>query len=507
MKSRAVFVGVLLLLASAVSALAGHPDVPVVVSPGNSLAPVLIDSRCPTFSWGAVAGAQAFELVVYRVGEEPRDAEPVLQQRLPGSASSWTPALARCLESGGRYAWTVRAIDDRAESEWSELRLFELTAEPTRLEVERALWTLRRYLASESGERPPERFSERTTTESLVLPPVPPSLAGSGTVPTAPDLTGLEVDVPSVTAGDVAGRFGVVAFAGESGSQDNDKSIAVYGQSIAEFGIGVQGEGSIGLDGFSRGFVAARLLGMESAQGLWVDSRVCCDGAQISNYVATIWNQANGLNQDPDVLALGIDQFSPGANSNFIGFFDLKSSDGSAELIGEIEADGLGGVHFTGSADSLLGPGADFAEYLPRLDPTEVLLAGDVVGVHSGAVSRRTEEADQILIVTSKPLVLGRRPPDEELSRFVAVALLGQVPVRVAGSVGAGDYLVASGRNDGRAVGVPRAELDLEDLATLVGRALTGTLDGEISVDALVGVFDGRLVGDLARNQAERAEG
>jgi hypothetical protein len=202
-----------------------------------------------------------------------------------------------------------------------------------------------------------------------------------------------------------------------------------------------------------------------------------------------------------------VDQFSPGANSNFISFFDRKSSDGSVELIGEIEADGLGGVHFTGSATSLLGPGADFAEYLPRLDPEEELLPGDVVGVHSGAVSRRTAGANQILIVTSNPLVLGRRPREAELGRFVAVALLGQVPVRVGGPVGAGDYLVASGLNDGRAIAVPSSELDVGHLASLVGRALVGAPDGESPVDGLVGVFDGRLVADLADRSIQGAPG
>jgi hypothetical protein len=171
MRSKAMLAAAVLLWSSTMSATASKPEAPVAVSPGNSLAPVPIDSRCPNFYWGTVAGVRAFDLAVYRLGTELGDAEPVLQQRLPGSASSWTPDLARCLENGGRYAWSVRAVGDRLESEWSDLRLFELTAEPTRLEVERALWILRRYLASE-GEEPwrSGRSSEDVVPESLVLP-------------------------------------------------------------------------------------------------------------------------------------------------------------------------------------------------------------------------------------------------------------------------------------------------------------------------------------------------
>lgn len=475
-------------------------EVPLTVSPGSLHETVLIESRCPTFSWGTVTGAGAFDLAVYRLGVEPQDAEPVLRQRLPGSVSSWTPALGRSLASGGRYAWSMRTVGDDGESEWSDPRLFEISGVPTRAEVERALETLRSYLAAERLEdRVLARTSEGPASARARLPRASAASPRASRVPAQDDFAGISSWVPDVAPGTVEGRVGVLGIAGESGSNDPARSIGVEALSLAEFGVGISAEGYTAIEGYSRGGLVASLTGEQTAQGLWVSSEACCDGRVLQDYPAVIWNESDGLSDDPDVLALGVDQFLPGANTNFIGFFDLLAADSTPEIVGEIEADGLGGVHFTGSAASLLGPGADFAEYLPRFDPTEPLLPGDVVGVHSGAVSRRTEGADQILVVTSKPLVLGRRPPPEEVDRFVAVALLGQVPVRISGTVAAGDYLVASGENDGKAVAVARADLASAHLPALIGRALVEADPGADAADALVGVFDSTLVADLVR--------
>ena len=93
--------GVALAAASAWGA-----EVPVAVSPGSDSELVRVEARCPTFSWGAVVGAQRYELVVYRVGDGGEEARAVLEQAISGAALSWTPSLGGCLERGGRYAWS-----------------------------------------------------------------------------------------------------------------------------------------------------------------------------------------------------------------------------------------------------------------------------------------------------------------------------------------------------------------------------------------------------------------
>lgn len=56
---------------------------PVAVSPGSAT-DTLIGDACPTFVWGAVPGARADELVVYRVEDDSEAAKPMLRQRISG---------------------------------------------------------------------------------------------------------------------------------------------------------------------------------------------------------------------------------------------------------------------------------------------------------------------------------------------------------------------------------------------------------------------------------------
>jgi hypothetical protein len=111
----------------------------VTVSPGDPSKLVLIESRCPTFSWGQVDGAKSYQLIVYRLGEDGEEAQSVLRQRISGSALGWTPSLNRCLERGGRYAWSVRAVGEKAASDWSSPRLFQVASGTTTEELEAAL--------------------------------------------------------------------------------------------------------------------------------------------------------------------------------------------------------------------------------------------------------------------------------------------------------------------------------------------------------------------------------
>lgn len=144
--------------------------VPLTVSPGEAEGFARIGEICPTFSWGAVEKARGYDLVAYRIAEE--GAEPVLRASLPGSASSWTPSLDRCLEQGGRYGWSVRAHGRRESSEWSRPRLFEIASAPTATELEEVLRVVRRYLADRDASEP-ESAAETPAvpTASVASPP------------------------------------------------------------------------------------------------------------------------------------------------------------------------------------------------------------------------------------------------------------------------------------------------------------------------------------------------
>ena len=54
---------------------------------------------------------------------------------------------------------------------------------------------------------------------------------------------------------------------------------------------------------------------------------------------------------------------------------------------------------------------------------------------------------------------------------YEKVGFVGIVPVKVLGKVKAGDYIIASGENDGTGIAVPRQDLPGTDLSQIVGVA------------------------------------
>ena len=135
-----------MVLSGCALAAAAVTGVPAAVSPGDGERVTPIGDVCPTFSWGAVAGATGYELVVYEVVDDGAAAAPALRQEIPGSALSWTPALDRCLGRGGRFAWSVRAVDEAGVGGWSEERLFRVAGEAGLPEAAQALAVLGRFL-------------------------------------------------------------------------------------------------------------------------------------------------------------------------------------------------------------------------------------------------------------------------------------------------------------------------------------------------------------------------
>ncbi len=151
--------GVVFVLLVCVGLPAWAGERPVAVSPGSQSSVPVVEARCPAFSWGSAPDAAFYELEVYHLAESG-EAEPIVRERIHGSASSWTPAFGQCLVAGGRYAWSIRAV--RAEnaggsSEWSEPSLFEVATGPTESEFEAALALVRRVL---SGDANGEGYSD-----------------------------------------------------------------------------------------------------------------------------------------------------------------------------------------------------------------------------------------------------------------------------------------------------------------------------------------------------------
>lgn len=216
------------------------------------------------------------------------------------------------------------------------------------------------------------------------------------------------------------------------------------------------------------------------------------NGNLLTSYVG--WIENTGSTTSEDVLAIQTGTAGdPGGAANLIGFFD-----GDDELIGQIEGNGSGGVAYNTS-------GSDYAEYLPHLEDGSRFTAGDVVGVFNGKISRRTEGAQQVMVITDQAAVLGNAPQGrEDMTGFESVSFIGQVPVRVTGPVNDGDYIVASGRNNGTAVAVRPEEIRLDDIARLVGKAWESSPDPATKrLNVIVGLDRTDVLEAVIRRQSE----
>jgi len=130
----------------------------------------LIENRCPTFSWSGIEGANAYELVVYQLGEKAEEPNPLLQRRIPGAALGWTPNLDLCLERGGEYAWSVRAMGKKEASAWSPPSLFQVASGPSEAELEKAVQVVRQYLATQGGPEAVAVAQAREGKQNLATP-------------------------------------------------------------------------------------------------------------------------------------------------------------------------------------------------------------------------------------------------------------------------------------------------------------------------------------------------
>lgn len=113
----------------------------------------------------------------------------------------------------------------------------------------------------------------------------------------------------------------------------------------------------------------------------------------------------------------------------------------------------------------------DYAEWLERAEGVRDLHFGEVVGVRGGKISLNTDEADDFLVISQRPAVAGNMPQPSEEKRFEQVAFMGQVPVKVAGPVTVGDYILPSGNHDGFGVAIHPKEMKTGDFDHIIGVA------------------------------------
>lgn len=188
------------------------------------------------------------------------------------------------------------------------------------------------------------------------------------------------------------------------------------------------------------------------------------------------------------VLALSgnnVAAFSPfndnKANFNYISFFFRNEAIGAIEIGGgntSAANQDMGGKTVSGGQNIGLrfkGGGADYAEWMYKSNLEEVFEQGQIIGIKDGKITKNTQDATDLKVISNSAIVLGNWKGKEDEGKMEQVAFLGQVPVKVWGKVNAGDLIVASGKNDGTGVAVSESEITPEQYKNIVGTAWTAS--------------------------------
>ena len=131
----------------------------------------------------------------------------------------------------------------------------------------------------------------------------------------------------------------------------------------------------------------------------------------------------------------------------------------------------------------------DYAEWLERENPAEVISRGDIVAVKGGKITKDLAGAEQVMAISEYPIVLGNVPHASDTHLGNNVAFMGQIPVKVFGPVRCGDYIIADTYVQGYGKAISEDELTLDDIPFVVGRSWeTQPGEGPKMVNTVVGV-------------------
>lgn len=146
----------------------------------------------------------------------------------------------------------------------------------------------------------------------------------------------------------------------------------------------------------------------------------------------------------------------------------------------------------------------DYAEYIPKLDINEKFTAGDIVGMKHGFITKSTLGADRIMVISHKPIVLGKLPADGNDENYEKVAFLGQVPAKVMGAVNKGDYILSSGFHNGMGIARHPDHMSIEDYDRILGVAWESATANRVNmVNVAIGLNTNDMT-SVIRQQAEK---
>jgi hypothetical protein len=148
----------------------------------------------------------------------------------------------------------------------------------------------------------------------------------------------------------------------------------------------------------------------------------------------------------------------------------------------------------------------DYAEYLPKLNPQQFFLPGDIVGIKNGFITKETSDADMLMVISMNPAVLGGVPLDEDVSAYEKVAFMGQVLTKIMGEARPGDYILPSGFHNGTGIAKRPEAMKIEDYRKIVGVAWAGQSKDSVGyVNTAIGLNTNDLA-QLVEKQSKKIE-
>jgi hypothetical protein len=131
----------------------------------------------------------------------------------------------------------------------------------------------------------------------------------------------------------------------------------------------------------------------------------------------------------------------------------------------------------------------DYAEFMPKNDMTETFTPGNIVAVKGGSITKNTDGATQLMVISRQPIVLGNTPPVGNDAEYEKVAFMGQVPVVVMGRVNRGDYILPSGGNNGLGIAIAPNKMTPSDYKKIVGVAWSASNNESVNqINVAVGI-------------------
>ncbi len=370
----------------ALAALPASASSPVGVSPGAAGRVPEVEGRFPTFIWGAVSRAAGYELVVYRLPDEPlsRDggalelsaSDEVLFAELPAGATAWQPELADGLDPGADYVWFVRAVTDAETgegSEWSEPRFFEVAAAPSAEQVRQAMDLLERWqAANDSG--------------SLVLP------SAAATDPVSVPAAAAAVAADSGSGAGVSGKSVPTAVAAVRGSSPDPT-----GEAYGVVGLSASAD--------SAGLAAANTGGgpdlvLDGSEDLEVDAELSQSGIDRPSGTLQTFDITNSTGAGMTLRVDGVAVLTTASDLDAGNLTSGTVPDGRfVGTYSEALALTNPGNAFTGSGAGLTGvdadtlDGVDGAVYATDAEAAAMVAAHAASSDHDGRYSTETELA------------------------------------------------------------------------------------------------------------------